>query len=132
MHKLSQAKGFPGEQIMAPLPSARVAPTDPLFTHVGVDYFGPLCVKQGHSRVKCYGCLFAFLTMRAVHIEVVLTLEADSFICAYQRFVGHTGKPKEIYSDSGTNFTVSERSTGATGPSQNLQLSKVEQRSEVI
>ena len=29
----------PGEQIMDPLPSARVAPTDPPFTHVGVDYF---------------------------------------------------------------------------------------------
>ena len=82
--------------------------------------------------MKCYGCLFAFLTMKAVHIGVVLTLEADSFICAYQRFVSHTVKPKEIYSDSGTNFTVAERSTGATGPSQNLQLSKVEQRSEVI
>ena len=72
----------PGEQIMAPLPSARVAPTDPPFTHVGVDYFGPLFVKQGRSQVKRYGCLFTCLTMRAVHIEVAHTLEADSFICA--------------------------------------------------
>ena len=29
----------PGKQIMDPLPSARVAPTDPPFTHVGVDHF---------------------------------------------------------------------------------------------
>ena len=29
----------PGEQIVDPFPSARVAPTDPPFTHVGVDYF---------------------------------------------------------------------------------------------
>ena len=47
----------PGEQIMAPLPSARVAPTDLPYIHVGVDYFGPLFVKQGRSRVKRYGCL---------------------------------------------------------------------------
>ena len=94
---------------MAPLPSARVAPTDPLFTHVGVDYFGPLFVKQGRSQVKRYGCLFTWLTMRAVHIEVAHTLEADSFICTYQRFVSHRGKPKEIYSDNGTNFTGAER-----------------------
>lgn len=99
----------PGEQIMAPLPSARVAPTDPPFTHVGVDYFGPLFVKQGRSQVKRYGCLFTCLTMRAVHIEVAHTLEADSFICAYQRFVSRRGKPKEIHSDNGTNFTGAER-----------------------
>jgi len=47
--------------------------------------------------------------MRAVHIEVVHTLEADSFICAYQRFVSRRGKPKEIHSDNGTNFTGAER-----------------------
>ena len=93
---------------MAPLPSARVAPTDPPFTHVGVDYFGPLFVKQGRSQVKSYGCLFTCLTMRAVHIEVAHTLEADSFICAYQRFVSRRGKPKKK-SDNGTNFTGAER-----------------------
>ena len=99
----------PGKQIMAPLPAARVAPSDPPFTYVGVDYFGPLFVKQGRSQVKRYGCLFMCLTMRAVHIEVAHTLEADSFICAYQRFVSHQGKPKEMYSDNGTNFTGAER-----------------------
>jgi len=58
-------------------------PTDPPFTHLGVDYFGPLFVKQGRSQVKRYGSLFTCLTMRAVYIEVAHTLEADSFICAY-------------------------------------------------
>ena len=105
----SKQNARPGEQIMAPLPSARVAPTDPPFTHVGVDYFGSLFVKQGRSQVKRYGCLFTCLTMRAVHIEVVHRLEADSFICAYQRFVSRRGKPKEIHSDNGTNFTGAER-----------------------
>ena len=47
--------------------------------------------------------------MKAVHIEVAHTLEADSFICAYQRFVSRRGKPKEIHSDNGTNFTGAER-----------------------
>ena len=99
----------PGEQIMAPLPSARVALTDPPFTYVGVDYFGPLFVKQGRSQVKHYGCLFTCLTMRAVHIETVHTLKADSFICAYQCFVSHRGKPKEIHSNNSTNFTDAAR-----------------------
>ena len=99
----------PGEQIMAPLPAARVAPFNRPFTHVGVDYFGPLFVKQGRSEVKRYGCLFTCLTMRAVHIEVAHTLEADSFICAYQRFVSRRGRPRAIYSDNGTNFTGAKR-----------------------
>ena len=37
-------------------------------------------------------------------MEVAHILEADSFICAYQRFVSLRGKPIEIYSDNGTNF----------------------------
>jgi len=94
---------------MAPLLSARVAPTDPPLAHVGVDYFGPLFVKQGRSQVKCYGCLFTCVTVRVVHTEVVHTLDADSLIRAYQRFVSCRGKPKEIHSDNGTNFMGAER-----------------------
>lgn len=98
----------PGEQIMTPLPATRVAPFDPPSTQVGMDYFGPLFMKQGRREVKRYGCLFTCLTMRAVQIEVTHTLEADSFICAYQRFVSRIGKSQAIYSDNGTNFTGAE------------------------
>ena len=106
--KCRNQNAHPGEQIMAPLPVAQVAPSDPPFTHVRVDYFGPLFVKQGRSEVKRYGCLFTCLNMTAVHIEVAHTLEADSFIWVYQRFVSRRGMPKEIYSDNGTNFTGAE------------------------
>ena len=99
----------PGQQIMAPLPTARLIPFEPPFTRVGVDYFGPLHVKQGRSQVKRYGCLFTCMSVRAVHIEIAHSLEADSFICAYQRFVSRRGKPKEIFSDNGTNFKGGER-----------------------
>ena len=47
--------------------------------------------------------------MRAVHIEVAHTLEADSFICTYQRYVSHRGKPKETHNDNSTNFTGAEQ-----------------------
>ncbi len=40
------------EQFMADLPSDRVTANDPPFTSVGVDYFGPVQVKQGRSHVK--------------------------------------------------------------------------------
>ncbi len=50
--------------------------------------------------------------MRAVHLAVVHTLEADSFIQHVQcldRFIARRGKPEEIYSDNGTNFTGANR-----------------------
>jgi len=74
--------------------------------------------------------------MRAVHIEATHALEADAFICAYQRFVSSRGMSKEIYSDNGTNFTGAKQelreSTGAIGPNQSLQSSQNGQHSVVI
>ena len=98
----------PGTQVMAPLPTARITPTNPPFTFVGVDYFGPLMVRQGRSLVKRYGCLFTCLTMRAVHIEIAHSLDAESFLCAFSRFIARRGQPKEVYSDNGTNFTATQ------------------------
>ena len=67
---------------MADLPKERITPDKPPFTAVGVDYFGPLEVKQGRSRVKRYGCIFTCLALRAVHIEIAHSLDTDSMINA--------------------------------------------------
>ena len=80
-------KAKPAEQFMAELPKERVTLGDPPFTYVGVDCFGPLEVKQGRSHVKRYGCLFTCLTMRALHIEILHSLSADSTINAIRRFI---------------------------------------------
>ena len=77
----------PCEQIMAPLPTARVSPGLPPFSSVGVDYFGPILVKSRRSQVKRYGCVFTCLAIRAVHIEIAHELTSDSFIQAFTRFV---------------------------------------------
>ena len=82
---------------------------EPPFTYVGLDYFGPLYVRQGRSSVKRYGCLFTCLVVRAVHIEVVHSLDTDSFINAVRRFINLRGSPSTIYSDNGSNFTAGER-----------------------
>ncbi|XP_038131095.1 uncharacterized protein LOC119776626 [Cyprinodon tularosa] len=91
-------------QYMANLPVDRVTPCQPPFTHVGIDYFGPINVKRGRSEVKRYGCLFTCLTIRAIHLEVAHSLDTESFINALQRFMARRGTPQLIRSDNGTNF----------------------------
>ena len=98
-----------GQQFMGELPAVRVIPERPPFTFVGVDYFGPLYVKQGRSSVKRYGCVFTCLVVRAVHIEVAHSLDTDSFVNALRRFISRRGKPEKILSDNGTNFVGGER-----------------------
>ena len=98
-----------GEQLMADLPKERLMSGDPPFSHIGVDYFGPLYVRQGRSNVKRYGCLFTCLVIRAVHIEVVHSLDTDGFINALRRFINLRGSPTTIYSDNGTNFRAGEK-----------------------
>ena len=63
------------EKKMAHLPEDRVTPSKPPFSFTGVDCFGPFQVRCGRTTVKRYGVLFTCLSVRAVHIEVVHSLD---------------------------------------------------------
>ena len=78
---------------MSDLPPERDTPDEPPFSFVGVDFFGTFMVKVGRSQVKRYGCIFTWLAVRAVHIEIAHSLESDSFINALQRFICRRGQP---------------------------------------
>ena len=73
------------------------------FTNTGVEYFGPFGVKLLRKTMKRWCCLFTCLTTRAVHIEVVPSLEAETCLTAITRFIAWRGKPTTILSDNGTN-----------------------------
>ncbi|XP_055585084.1 uncharacterized protein LOC129737939 [Uranotaenia lowii] len=97
-------KARPQPPRMAPLPAVRLTPHIKPFSHTGVDYFGPLMVKQGRSLVKRWVCLFTCLTIRAVHVEIVYSLSTSSCILAIRRFIARRGSPASFHSDNGTNF----------------------------
>ena len=93
-----------GQQKMASLPADRVIPFEPPFSFVGVDCFGPLEVRRGRRTIKRYGVLFTCMTVRAIYLEIVHTLDTDSFLNALRRFMARRGEPKQIRSDNGGNF----------------------------
>lgn len=73
---------------------------------------------------KRYGCLFTCLCIRAIHIEAVNSLEADSFIQALQRFISRRGLPQMIRSDNGTNFVGACKEIGRSIEEWNSKVSE--------
>ncbi|MGH0125412.1 UNVERIFIED_CONTAM: hypothetical protein FKN15_068962 [Acipenser sinensis] len=95
-------------QKMADLPSDRLS-TEPPFTNVGLDVFGPWSVvsrrtRGGLSHSKRWAVIFTCMSIRAVHIEVIESLDTSSFVNALRRFISVRGPVKQIRSDRGTNF----------------------------
>ena len=82
-------------------------------THTGVDYFGPIKMTFLQRNLKRWCCLFTCLTTRAVHIEVVQSLDTESCLAAVTRFIARRGYPSPIISENGTNFVgaANERKT---------------------
>ncbi|XP_049875571.1 uncharacterized protein LOC126373455 [Pectinophora gossypiella] len=91
------------------LPSERLQHHRPPFSFVGLDYLGPLEVTVKRSREKRYVALFTCLVTRAIHLEVVGSLTADSAIMALRRFIARRGCPVKILSDNGTAFVGANR-----------------------
>ncbi|XP_065368797.1 uncharacterized protein LOC135961232 [Calliphora vicina] len=94
-------------QIMGNLPPVRLNVTRP-FKHSGVDYTGPISVKNSTFRSaiisKGYICLFVCMVTKAIHLEAVSDMTTNAFLAAFRRFVSRRGVCTDIYSDCGTNF----------------------------
>ena len=99
-----QRNARPNESFMSKLPLFRVEQINPPFLRSDVDFFRSTYVKQRRSRVKRLGCIFVCMSVRAVDIELVESLDTDSFINAMQRFINQRGRPSLIASDCGTNI----------------------------
>ena len=89
-----------------PLPSFRVREA-PAFTYTGVDYAGPLYIKElGQSAgvIKVWICLFTCCVIRAIHLEVVPDMTTQSFIRCFKCFTARRGVHIRILSDNGKTF----------------------------
>jgi len=94
---------------MADLSSSRLKLFRPPFWSTGVDCFGPLRIKLGRRVEKRLGILFKCMITRCTHIELLASLNSDSFLMSLRRFIAHGGCPYELLSDCGTNFKGGDR-----------------------
>ncbi|XP_068724219.1 uncharacterized protein [Montipora capricornis] len=87
------------------LPEFRLS-QKPAFTYVGVDYTGPLYIREPNCSTtkKVYILLFTCCSTRAVHQELATDLSADVFIRCLRRFTARRGLPEIIVSDNAKTF----------------------------
>ena len=110
-NKCAQKRAKAANQQMAPLPLSRIGKPYQAFSRVAIDYAGPFEAIQGRgrARAKRYLCLITCMLCRAVHLEMAFSLDTDSFLNAFFRFINRRGFPHEVFSDNGTNFVGGER-----------------------
>ena len=95
---------------MAPLPGFRYSLPLQAFAVVGIDFAGPFETKAGRGkpRNKRYLALFTCLQTRAIHLEMVFSLETSSFVNALMRMMSRRGIPREIITDNAPTFKKCE------------------------
>lgn len=112
---------------MADLPPSSLRLHRPAFYFSGVDCFGPYLIKIGRRTDKRWGIEFKRLTTHAVHLDLLVSMDTDSFLMGLRRFIARRGKPYELLSDQGTNFkggsTELKEAFNSLTPSLKSQLS---------
>ncbi|XP_037029336.1 uncharacterized protein LOC119069388 [Bradysia coprophila] len=101
---------------MAELPPGRLAAYTLPFTFVGIDFFGPIRVRNGRKTrnrpvimEKRWVLLFTCLTTRAIWMEITHSLETNSCVMAIDNFISRKGQSKRVFCDNGTSFHGSEK-----------------------
>lgn len=75
------------------------------FDTIGIDFTGHIFTRdQADEAHKVYILIFSCLTTRAIHLEVVLSMEVYDFILAFCRFVNIHGVPSVVMSDNALTF----------------------------
>ena len=91
------------------LPADRITLDKPPFSFVGLDCLGKFFVKEGRSRLKRYVEVFSCFVTRAVHIEIIHSMDTSSFIHALRCFVARCDQVEEFRSDNGANLVGDAR-----------------------
>ena len=92
---------------MGQLPHERVSFFPP-FAHVGVDFAGPLYVRDNTVK-KTYVCIFTCASSRMVHLELTKDMSTSEFLQAFNLMIGRRGLCETMWSDNAKTFKSAER-----------------------
>lgn len=94
----------------------------PSFSHTGVDFAGPLYIKQPGSReAKVWIALYTCCITRAVHLDLVPDVTATTFIRSFKRFSARKGLPISMILNNGRTFEAAARQINAIFSSQEVK-----------
>ena len=103
---------FEGQHYSAPapppLPPFRVVEAPP-FTFTGLDYAGPVYIKNNDGMEKVWICLYTCCVTRCLHLDIVFSLSVESFLKSFKRFTARRGVPLKIISDNGKTFKAAAK-----------------------
>jgi hypothetical protein len=99
----------PTKQVMAPLPFLRL-PSSRLhpFEYTAVDVAGPFSITEIKVVQQRWLLVLCCATLRAVHLEMIESMNTLSFLMAMERFLVVRPRPSVLLSDNGTNFHCGE------------------------
>ena len=78
-----------------------------------------MLIKQQRSRLKRGVCLFACMVTRASHLELVESLDTESFINVLHRYINRRSKLNILVSDCGSNLKEATRELNLEHPELN-------------
>lgn len=117
LHHCTICRRFEGKSYHAPppppLPTYRVQEAPP-FAVTGVDFAGPLYVRSPDgAQSKVWICLYTCCVVRAVHLDLVLDMSAQTFLRSFRRFAARWGLPSRVISDNGKTFKAAAKTIQA-------------------
>ena len=103
---------YQGQPVRAPaspdLPHFRVDHLAHAFQFTGVDFAGPVFVKDGVENNKSYILLLTCASSRAIHLELVPDMSVQSYLRGFKRFLARRGIPELVINDNFKTFRSSE------------------------
>ena len=98
--RCKRKKMKPMGQVMSPPPRSRVV-VSRCFSTVGLDQAGPILVKMPDgTKQKRWICLYTCASSRAVILDILESMDTNTFILSFRRFVARRGLPLEVWSDN--------------------------------